>query len=314
MVAVCSDAWEAHLQTRDRQSAAVTLTEVGLRDGIQIEPRIIPTETKLELFDALVAAGLKNIQVTAFVHPEKVPQMADAERLVRHLTNTPDVVCSGLVLNTAGVMRAQAAGLKNVEVSVSASDTHSRKNAGLPLERAELMGVEMVACAKEAGLGVKASIQCAFGCVYEGTVPAERVTKMAEAFRGAGADLLSLADTTGMGTPVLVAKTLKTVAPVTGDLPLALHLHDTRGLGLVNLVTAMDVGISRFDTSFGGMGGCPFVRGAAGNIATEDTLYLLSALGIQTGIDIQKIAACSLKMEKFLGKQLPGKLYRFYAE
>ncbi len=288
----------------------VTLTEVGLRDGFQIESRIIPTGMKLELIDALVGAGLKRLQITAFVNPDKVPQMADAEKLVSRLPEVAGVEFSGLVLNTAGVLRARDAGMRSVEVSVSASDAHSRKNAGLSREHAQRMAVEMVACAKEAGLRVTAGIQCAFGCVYEGAVSEERVAVMAAAYVRAGADVLSLADTTGMGTPASVARLLKTVVPDTGKTPLALHLHDTRGLGLVNLMKAMEYGVSRFDTSFGGMGGCPFVKGAAGNIATEDTVYLLSALGIETGINIRKVAGCSLKMEHFLGKPLPGKLYR----
>jgi len=301
---------ERHLQTDHRWPTAVTLTEVGLRDGIQIESRIIPTGMKLELIDALVDAGLKKLQITAFVNPSKIPQMADAEKLISLLPEYPGVEFSGLVLNTAGVLRARDAGLKSVEVSVSASDTHSRKNTGLSLERAKSTAVEMVALAKEAGLQVKAGIQCAFGCVYEGAVPGKRVSAMAAAYASGGADMLSLADTTGMGTPVSVERILKAVIPVAGNIPIALHLHDTRGLGTANLMKAMEYGISRFDTSFGGMGGCPFVKGAAGNISTEETVELLSSLGIETGIDIQKAAACALKMEQFLEKPLSGKLYR----
>ncbi len=300
------------MQTDDRWPAAVILTEVGLRDGIQIESRIIPTGMKLEFIDALVDAGLKKLQITAFVHPGKVPQMADAEKLTSRLQEYAGVELSGLVLNTAGVLRARDAGLKSVEVSVSASDTHSRKNSGLSLEGAKSSAVKMVTLAKKAGLQVKAGIQCAFGCVYEGAVSEKRVKAMAAAYVRAGVDMLSLSDTTGMGTPASVEKILKTVVPVAGNTPLALHLHDTRGLGLVNLMKAMEYGIARFDTSFGGMGGCPFVKGAAGNIATEDTVYLLSSLGIETGINIQKVAGCSLKMEHFIEKPLPGKLYRFF--
>ena len=305
-----SSVGEIHLQKGDRQPREVTLTDVGLRDGIQIESRIIPIALKLELIDALVDAGLKELQVTALVNPDKVPQMADAEKLIPLLPEHAGVEFSGLVLNTAGVLRARDAGLKSVEVSVSASDTHSRKNTGLSLERAKNTAVEMVALAKKAGMRVKAGIQCAFGCVYEGAVPEKTIRKMSAAYIRAGADMLSLADTTGMGTPALIEKTVEAVAPVAGKTPIALHIHDTRGLGLVNLMKAMECGISRFDTSFGGMGGCPFVKGAAGNIATEDTVYLLSSLGIKTGINIEKVAACTLKMEHFLDKPLPGKLYR----
>lgn len=298
------------MQTDDRRPRRVDITEVGLRDGIQIETRRIPTEMKLELIDALVAAGLKSMQITAFVHPHKVPQMADAEELINKLPAYDGVAFSGLVLNMAGVTRARDAGLRDVEVSVSASDTHSRKNAGLSLAQALNLAVEMVARAKEADLYVRAGIQCAFGCVYEGPVPVHRVVKMAGDYVQAGAGTLTLADTTGMATPRAIADLLNAIGPVAGHVPLALHLHDTRGLGLVNLLKALEFGVNRFDTSFGGMGGCPFVTGAAGNIATEDTVHLLSSLGIQTGIDIEKVAAISRTMADFLGKTLPGKLYR----
>ena len=298
------------MQTAGRLPAQVTLTDVGLRDGIQIEMRRIPTEMKLELIEALVAAGLKSLQVTAFVHPEKVPQMADAEELIRNLPRHVTVEFNGLVLNLNGVNRARQAGLQNVEVSVSASDTHSRKNAGLSLKEARNLSVEMVMRAKEAGLHVKAGIQCAFGCVYEGEVPVSRVLEMAAAYVQAGADTLTLADTTGMGTPAMIADRLAAIGPISGKIPVALHLHDTRGLGLVNLMKALEFGVARFDTSFGGMGGCPFVPGAAGNIATEDTVHLLASLGIETGIDLEKVAAVSRAMADFLGKPLPGKLYK----
>lgn len=296
--------------TGNGQPETVTLTEVGLRDGIQIENRHIPTEMKLELIETLVAAGLKSLQITAFVHPDKVPQMADAEKLISKLAVHAGVEFTGLVLNLNGVNRAQEAGLQTVEVSVSASDTHSRKNAGLSLEQARNLSVEMVTRAKEFGLNVRAGIQCAFGCVYEGHVPVHRVVEMAGAYVQAGADVLALADTTGMATPVTVTDLLAAIGPVSANIPLALHLHDTRGLGLVNLMKALEFGVDRFDTSFGGMGGCPFVMGAAGNIATEDTVHLLSSLGIETGIDIEKVAAISRSMSDFLEKPLPGKLYK----
>ena len=294
----------------DKMPQRVKLTEVGLRDGIQIESRLVPTEMKLELIDALVEAGLRSLQIAAFVHPEKVPQMADAEALIKGLSGYAGVEFYGLVLNPAGVTRAVDAGLDCVEVSVSASDTHSRRNAGMPLAQAREKAVEMVRQAKAAGLKVRSSIQCVFGCVYEGEIPVNRIVEMVAAYVEAGADEMALADTTGMGTPTAVAAILSAVQPVAGGLPLALHLHDTRGLGLVNLMKALEHGVNSFDTSFGGMGGCPFVKGAAGNIATEDTVRLLTSLGIETGISVDKVAACSRTMASFLDKPLPGKLYK----
>ncbi len=234
--------------------------------------------------------------------------MADAEELIRHLPQKEGVVFSGLVLNKKGVECAGDAGLKHIEISISASGTHSRKNSGMSLEHAVEHGKEMIRLARQYNMIVRAGIQCAFGCVYEGEIPASRVLKIAEDFIEAGADRLCLADTTGMANPVSIKKILTGVqVPL---VPVILHLHDTRGLGLVNLMAAMECGITHFDTSLAGMGGCPFVIGAAGNIATEDTAYLMKTLNIETGTDISKIAACSEKLEKFFGKPFSGKIYR----
>jgi hydroxymethylglutaryl-CoA lyase len=288
----------------------VTICEVGPRDGFQFEQTVIPTELKLELVHGLIAAGLRNIQVTSFVNPRKVPQMADAEEVVRRLPEAAGVCFSGLVLNRMGLERACKSGLDAVEISVSASDSHSRRNTGMPLAVAVAQGQELVRMAVREGLQVRASVQCAFGCVQEGPVPPERVCDMLAAFKASGAHSLALADTTGMATPTAVKGLLRRVLPATGSLPLALHLHDTRGLGLVNLMAGLECGVTQFDTAFGGLGGCPFVEGAAGNIATEDTLYLLDALGVATGVDGAAVARCSRRLAAFLGKTFAGKLYR----
>lgn len=286
---------------------SVELIEVGPRDGFQFEEKVIPTRLKLEVIAGLVAAGLKEIQVTSFVHPERVPQMADAERLIRQLPRHDGVRYSGLVLNQIGLERAREAGLEWVEVSVSASDTHSRKNAGVSSIEAAARGREMVRRARSLGIGVRAGVQCAFGCAYEGHVPGTRVLELAEAYLAAGADLLALSDTTGMATPGSIREMLAALLPLAGNVPVVLHLHDTRGLGLVNLCAALASGVSRFDTALGGMGGCPFVPGAAGNIATEDTAYLLASIGIETGIDIAAVAACTRRLEGFFHKRFPAK-------
>lgn len=288
---------------------SVSLVEVGPRDGFQFESRVVPTAMKVTMVRRLVAAGVRHVQVAAFVHPRRVPQMADAEDLIRALPSVGGVSYSGLVLNARGLERAMAVGLDQVEVSVSASDTHSRRNAGMPAAEALAGGVRMVETAKSAGLFVRASVQCAFGCAYEGEIPADRVVQAAEAFLSAGVDSFSLADTTGMGHPRAVDAMLDRVLPVAGAVPVALHLHDTRGLGLVNVMTALNRGIRWFDTAFGGMGGCPFVPGAAGNIATEDTVHLLSTLGVESGIDPEPVAACSREMETFFGTTFSGKFH-----
>ncbi|CAB5092166.1 Pyruvate:Oxaloacetate transcarboxylase domain protein [Olavius algarvensis associated proteobacterium Delta 3] len=286
---------------------AVTLVEVGPRDGFQFEPSVIPTDLKVEIISGLAAAGIGEIQVASFVRPDKVPQMADAERLVSRLPRQKGIVYTGLVLNLKGIERAVESGLDAVEVSISASDRHSRKNAGMSLEQAQRHGVTMVGQALQAGLHVRTSIQCAFGCVYEGHIGHERILELGGRFLEAGTHGLVLADTTGMADPIKISKVLAALQHVARSVPIALHLHDTHGLGLVNVMTALEHGIARFDCAFGGIGGCPFVDGAAGNIATEDTVYLLESLGITTGVDMERVAQCTNRLEGYLGKRFPVK-------
>ena len=293
----------------DHLPKRVTLTEVGPRDGFQFEKKIIPTELKLEIVRGLMAAGLKQIQVTSFVHPAKVPQMADAEELVRRLPQSDDVIFSGLVLNTQGVQRALRAGLNHVEVSISASDSHSRRNAGMPFAAAVVQVKEMIRLSQKENMVIRAGIQCAFGCVYEGRIPRERILGIVCDYVSWGVDAIALSDTTGMAHPASVKELLEILLPESRQIPIELHFHDTRGLGLANVLTALQYGITRFDTALAGMGGCPFVPGAAGNIATEDTLHLLQCLGIGTGVDIAAVASCSLRLEKFLNKKFPGKIH-----
>ena len=288
----------------------VTLVEVGPRDGFQLENRVVPTDRKLSVISRLAAAGLKQIQVASFVHPHKVPQMADADALVRRLPPVDGVVFTALVLNRRGLDRALASGIPAVEISLSASDSHSRKNAGMTHGEALEQGVGMIDRAVSAGLYVRASVQCAFGCAFEGRLPADRIATMIRLFVDHGAHAPVLADTTGMGSPSVIEGVLDAVLPVCGRLPLALHLHDTRGLGLVNLMTALAYGVSIFDTALAGMGGCPFVPGAAGNIATEDTAHLLDTLGIHTGVDHSRVGAVSREMEAFFNKSFPGRNHR----
>jgi hydroxymethylglutaryl-CoA lyase len=288
----------------------VTLIEVGPRDGFQFEKRIIPTELKVEIICGLVDAGLRHIQVTSFVHPKLVPQMADAEELLRLLPKREDVTYSGLVLNAKGVERARLAGLKYIEVSISASDTHSRKNSGMSLKQAAEQGKEMIRLSQKYNMKIRAGIQCAFGCAYEGKIPEKRVLKIARNFMALGVDTLCLSDTTGMANPLSIKSLMKKLIPEADGMPVVLHLHDTRGLGLVNVMAAMDCGISHFDTALAGMGGCPFIPGAAGNIATEDTAYLLESMNIKTGIDISGVAKCSKRLEKFFDKRFSGRMYQ----
>ena len=287
----------------------VQIIEVGLRDGLQNEAVRVPTGDKLAIIDGLIAAGVTEIQVTSFVHPERVPQMADAEQVCQRLPDNSDVIFSGLVLNRRGLERAHAAGLRKVDVGMSVSNTHSIKNTGRPV--ADKLGEvqELIRQAKDWGMVVRAGLQCVFGCVYEGNIPREDVYRLLECYIQLPVDEIALADSTGMANPKQMQEVITKVRPLIGDLPLTLHLHDTYGLGLANMLAAMAAGVTRFDSAFGGMGGCPFIEGAAGNIATEDVVYMLDSMGIHTGIDWDQIAAISRRTAATVGHALMGKLY-----
>lgn len=290
-------------------SMPVTITEVGMRDGLQRETRLIPTADKVQMIHALVAAGIRSIQVTSFVHPARVPQMADAELLCQQIQQQPDVIYSGLVLNLKGLERAHQAGLQAVDISISASDSHSRRNANLTLEQAIQEFEQMVRQAHALKLQVRAGIQCTFG-FYGDDVRQDAVVELVRRFLAQGVGALSLADSTGMAHPHQIRNMLHAVLPLLGDVPLILHLHDTRGMGLANVLAGLEAGCRHFDTAFGGMGGCNFIEDAAGNIPTEDTVNMLHALGYQTGIDLAQVAAVSRQLAALLGKALPGKLYQ----
>lgn len=287
----------------------VTITEVGMRDGFQFESIPIPTTLKLEVLHGLVAAGVQRIQVTSFVHPKWVPQMADAEELVANLPENTATIFTGLALNARGVDRAAKAGLRHVDLSISTNNQHSIDNANMSREEAIQQAIAMVALAKDAGMEAQMGFQCVFGYAAPGDTPIELIVDMTRQFVSRGIASLSLADSTGMANPDLIASTLKAVTACAEGIPIVLHLHDTRGLGLANVVAALQNGVSHFDTSLGGLGGCPFIPGASGNIATEDTAYLLDALGIRTGVDYEVVGQVTRKIAAHLGRNLPGKLY-----
>lgn len=293
----------------------VHLTEVGPRDGFQNENQILPTALKLRLIEGLVEAGLKTIQVASFVNPKKVPQMADSEEIVRLLPKHTDVLFTGLVLNVRGMERALACGIPGIEVSVSASDTHSLRNAGMSRREAIASVNTMIRMAGHwPVVHLRVSIQCAFGYPGEREPQLDNLLEMADTMFGEGVGILCLADTSGMAHPMAIEQTIGGFLKHFGERSIALHLHDTRGLGLVNAYVALQMGIRHFDVSFGGIGGCPFVEGAAGNIATEDTLALLESLGIRSGVDPVRVGLCSWELSDVLGRPLPGKIYRLYRE
>ncbi len=288
----------------------VTLCEVGPRDGFQFEEKLIPADLKVEAITALADAGLPVIQVTSFVHPKWVPQMAHAEEVVSRLPERAGVRYTGLALNTRGVERAHAAGLRYVDLSIATNDRHSLDNANMTVADAIEQAEAMIRLARAHGMEAQLGFQTVFGYAAPGDTPLDTVLDMARRFADLGLESLSLADSTGMANPAMIEERVQAVQSVIGDLPLVLHLHDTRGLGLANVVAALGCGVTRFDTSLAGMGGCPFIPGATGNISTEDTVYLLDALGVETGIRLDAVAAVSRRVEDFLGKRFSGKMHR----
>ncbi len=292
----------------DTINKSIVIEEQGPRDGWQVEKQWIPTELKIAYIERLVEAGLKRIQITSFVNPKAVPQMADAEIVCQKTIKKQGVIYSGLVLNAKGVERAFNAGLTHIAASISASDTHSRKNTNKGIEAAQTEFKEMVRLAREAKLAVRGGLQCAFGCRYEGKINENFVLDLVKKHLDLGVDEISLADSTGMGNPAAIRRVMGKVVEWAKDKNVVLHLHDTEGKGMANLLAGMDIGVNIFDTAFGGLGGCPFIKGATGNIATEDAVVMLEQIGIRTGIDYKAITLLSKEMEMFLGKKLSGKI------
>ena len=288
----------------------IVIEEQGLRDGLQSEKRFVPTDKKLEIIRIVADAGIKRIQVTSFVNPKRIPQMADAEDVCKGLDWSRDALYSALVLNAKGLERAADAGLRHVAASISASDTHSRKNANASLPEARKRIAEMIKNGKKRGLVIRGELQCVFGCRFEGRIDPNVVFDMIKEQLDLGIDEVALADSTGMANPISIQDISTKVIELSGDKHVFLHLHDTEGKGLANALAAMQVGISHFDTAFGGTGGCPFIKGASGNISTEDMAFMSAQMGIETGVDIEKIAAISRSLENYFSKQLAGKMHR----
>jgi hydroxymethylglutaryl-CoA lyase len=262
----------------------INIEEQGTRDGFQVEAIQIPSELKIKWIEQAVEAGIKRIQMTSFVHPKFVPQMADAEAVCSGVRKKEGVIYSALALNVKGVERAVKSGLNHVAISISASDTHSRKNANKTIEESLNEFAKMARVAKDAGLTVRGGIQCAFGCRYEGEISEQLVVDLAKKHLDLGIDELSLADSTGMGNPVQMKRIMS------------------------KMIAAIETGVNHFDTAFGGLGGCPFINGATGNIATEDVVHCLHQMGYDTGINNLKMIELAKEVEAFIGRKLPGKM------
>jgi hydroxymethylglutaryl-CoA lyase len=288
----------------------VTVIEVGPRDGFQIERDFIPTATKTLLINQLVEAGLPEIEFSSFVSPRAVPQLADADEVFAGIDRTRGTRFSALVPNAKGAARAAEAGVDEIRVFLSASDSHNRKNVNRSVEESLQGFEEVMAVARKAGLPVSGAIATAFGCPFEGDVPVEQVGYVAKRYSELGMVGVSLGDTTGMATPPLVAERCRYLREHLPDLEVTLHFHNTRGIGLVNVMAGLDEAVDRYESSFAGLGGCPFAAGATGNICTEDLVYMLHEMGIETGVDLDKLCGAARAIEKVLGRSLPGQVMK----
>ncbi|MDQ7784156.1 MAG: hydroxymethylglutaryl-CoA lyase [Desulfomonilaceae bacterium] len=282
----------------------VILQEVGPRDGLQNERIVLDPTVRARIVNDLAEAGIPRIQIGSFVNPQRVPQMARTELVWRKLSRRPGTRYSVLILNKRGLEDALNAKMPHVEIYVSASETHSVKNSGTPVEKAMSEAVEIIVEALQRGIGVTAGVMCAFGCHYEGTVPVERVRDMVREFESHRPTEIGLADTTGMGDPQAMRTMIDSLAGIVPLERLALHLHDTRGLAMDNMIAALDMGVDKFDTSVGGLGGCPFVPNAAGNMATERVVDTLKAMGMATGIDSPAVARVRERLQALLQRPL----------
>jgi hydroxymethylglutaryl-CoA lyase len=289
--------------------SAVDVREVGMRDGLQLEAPV-PLPAKLDMLEALVASGVRRIEVTSFVSPKAVPALADADQVAAELSRWPGVHWSALVANPRGAVRAVDAGIADLEYVVSAADSHSRANAGRSTADAVAAVPEIAALAHGAGGSLEVIIATAWDCPFDGRTPISRTVDVARAAVTAGADQLCLGDTIGTTTPLRVVQLLDAVRRACPGVPLGVHFHDTRGTGQANALAAVQAGVTSLDSSIGGLGGCPFAPGASGNIATEELVYMLEESGVRTGLDLDALLVAARVTERAVGRELPSSLYR----
>ncbi|MBM7790758.1 hydroxymethylglutaryl-CoA lyase [Tenggerimyces flavus] len=292
-----------------RLPSEVSVREVGPRDGLQNEPPV-PTEGKVALIDGLSQTGVKRIEAVSFVHPKAIPQMGDADEVWAKIAKNPDVRYSALVPNSRGAERALAAGFREIEVVVSASDTHNRKNVNRSTEESLEDIKAIIALAHKENATVEVVVSTSWGCPYEGDIAVDRVLDVASRALESGADALTYGDTTGMATPTRVEALVTGTQGRMPDVYLGLHFHNTRGTGLANVLTALQLGVTNFDASVGGLGGCPYAPGASGNIATEELVHLLEDMGVATGIDLERLLLVAAEAEKLVGHELPSQVLR----
>ncbi len=287
----------------------VSIREVGPRDGLQNEAPV-PTEAKVRLLDALSTTGVRRIEAVSFVHPKAIPQMADADEVWRRASKVEAVRYSALVPNSRGAARALHAGFTEIEVVVSASDTHNRRNVNRSTNESLEDITALVGMLHGAGATVEVIVATSFGCPYEGDVPPARVAEIIDRVVADGADRVALGDTTGMATPRRVRDVITAVRERRPEVPMLLHFHNTRGTALANILTALELGVTEYDASVGGLGGCPYAPGASGNVATEEVVHMLHDMGVATGIDLDALLDAARLAEQIAGRQLPSGVLR----
>ncbi len=288
--------------------SAVSIYEVGPRDGLQNEKQILPTERKIELVEGLIESGLRRVEITSFVNPRWVPAMADHMELASRVPQRDGVRLSALVPNMRGLDGATRAGMKEVAVFMAASQTHNHKNINKSTEDALRTYRGVVGEALSRGMKVRGYISCVYGCPYEGSVPLDNVLEVSHALLDMGVYELSLGDTIGVGTPRQVEYIFRGLMRSGITLPqVAVHFHDTRGTALANITVALQFGIGTIDSAVGGLGGCPYAPGASGNVATEDVVYMLQGMGVETGVDLDKLVSISARLGGQLARELPSK-------
>ncbi|HEX2916000.1 MAG TPA: hydroxymethylglutaryl-CoA lyase [Chloroflexia bacterium] len=292
--------------------AQVSVREVGPRDGLQNEAAWVPTEQKIQLINALSQTGLKRIEAVSFVHPKAIPQMRDATEVIAAIERQPGVVYSAIVPNAQGARRAVEAKVDEVEIFLSASESHNQKNVRMSTAESLAAAREIAAIMGEAGMPFDAVISTAFGCPYEGDVPVERIMWVAEKLLELTPQptRITLGDTTGMANPAQVVEVVEEFQQRFPEVTLSLHFHNTRGTGLANVLAGLQCGVSYFDSSLGGLGGCPYAPGATGNITTEDMVNMLNDMGIKTGIEVEKLIECARMAQGFVGHELPSQVLK----
>lgn len=288
----------------------VSIYEVSPRDGLQNEAAPIPLAAKQRLVDALLAAGIERLELTSFVSPRWVPQLADADELVRGVSARPGVTLSALCPNAKGFERAKAVGLHEVAVFLSASETHNKKNTNKTVDQSIDTFSDVVPPALEAGMRVRAYVSTVWGCPYEGDVDPARSLAITQRLLALGCYQVSLGDTIGVGTPLQTRRLCQMFLAEVPAEKIALHLHDTRGTALANALVGLELGVRDFDSSVAGLGGCPYAPGAAGNLATEDLVFMLHGMGIETGIDLEALIEAGRVAEAVTGRRLPGKVHQ----